>query len=626
MSFSIGAGGGMRGGPRGALRNMGDEKTGKVFDKRVIMRLLAYLKPHRGKMAGAVMAMFVVTGLTLLTPYLVAQAIDKYIVEGDRSGLTRIAVYTAAAFAGIFAAASAQTYLLSWVGQKVLATLRSQLFHHLQRLPVGYHDTNIVGVTVSRVINDVGVINELLSQGLVTLVGDTLLLVGIIVVMFTMSPKLALLTFCVLPLMALATTLFARRAQSAFRATRTSVAAVVGNLAENIAGMRVIQAFAQEDATQMRFSSVNSANRDANISAMSLSFVFLPSVEFLSMTATAIVLWFGGLAVARDEITLGIVVAFLAYVTRFFNPIQELSQLYTTMQQAMAGGERVIDLLDTEPKVADPEDGAEMPPITGRVVLKDVIFAYKPDEPVLRGINLTIEPGQTVALVGPTGAGKTSIANLIARYYDVTDGAVTIDGVDVREVTQQSLHRQMGLVPQDPFLFTGTIRDNIRFGVPAADDQAVEAAAKSANAHEFIMALPDGYDTEVMEGGSNLSVGQRQLICIARAVLADPRILILDEATASVDTVTEALIQDALDRLLEGRTSVVIAHRLSTIRNADMICAVSDGQIVERGTHSELLTHGRLYATLYARQFVEMGDNVTNGHDSSANSETTQKE
>lgn len=608
----------MRGGPRGMLRDVGEVHEGRVFDSRVVTRLLSYLKPHLGKMAVAVVAMFVVTGLTLLTPYLVAQAIDNYIVAGDAEGLTRIALYTAAAFLGILVASGVQTYLLSWVGQKVLATLRSELFHHLQRLPVGYHDTNIIGVTVSRVINDVSVINDLLSQGLVTLVGDTLLLVGIVVVMVGMSPKLALLTFCVLPLMIIATTLFTRRAQSAFRATRTSVAAVVGNLAENIAGMRVIQAFAQEDATQMRFSSVNSANRDANISAMSLSFIFLPTVEFLSMLATAIVLWFGGLAVARDEITLGIVVAFLAYVTRFFNPIQELSQLYTTMQSAMAGGERVLDLLDTEPAVADPPDGKEMPPITGRVVLEDVVFAYKPDEPVLRGINLTIEPGQTVALVGPTGAGKTSIANLIARYYDVTGGSVKIDGVDVRSVTQQSLHRQMGLVPQDPFLFTGTIRDNIRFGVPEASDEAVEAAARSANAHEFIMALPDGYETEVMEGGSNLSVGQRQLICIARAVLADPRILILDEATASVDTVTEALIQDALDRLLKGRTSVVIAHRLSTIRNADVICAVSNGQIVERGTHAELLAQGGLYATLYARQFVEMGDFVQNGNSQTA--------
>ena len=611
MSFSIGAGGSnFGGGPRGMIENFGGKQGGgRAFDRRIFVRLLAYLKPHRKAMALAFLLMLVGTALTLLTPYLIAIAIDRYIIAGDLTGLTWVSLATIAAYLGIYGATAGQSYILSWVGQKVLATLRSQLFHHLQRLPISYHDTHIIGVTVSRVINDVGVINDLLSQGMVTLVGDTLLLVGIVVVMVSMSPKLALLAFMVLPLMVIATVVFARYAQSAFRQTRARIAAVVGNLAEDIAGMRVIQAFAQEGASQERFTEVNQANRDANIEAMSLSFVFLPSVDFLSMVATAIVLWFGGLAVARDELTLGIVVAFLAYVSRFFSPIQELSQLYTTMQSAMAGGERVLELLDTEPSVADPVDGREMSRIEGTVQLDNVEFAYKENEAVLKGINLTIQPGQTLALVGPTGAGKSSIANLIARFYDVSAGSVQIDGVDVRMVTQASLHRQMGLVPQDPFLFSGTVRDNIRFGVPNAGDARVEAAARSANAHDFILALPDGYETTIMEGGSNLSIGQRQLICIARAVLADPRILILDEATASVDTVTEALIQDALDRLLEGRTSVVIAHRLSTIRNADIICAIEAGRIVEQGTHDELLAQGGLYANLYARQFITMQEN-----------------
>jgi ABC-type multidrug transport system fused ATPase/permease subunit len=336
-----------------------------------------------------------------------------------------------------------------------------------------------------------------------------------------------------------------------------------------------------------------------------LSFVFLPTVEFLGMLATGIVLWFGGLTVARGELSLGVIVAFLAYVSRFFQPIQELSQLYTTMQAAMAGGERVLELLDREPEVMDHPQAIEMPPITGRVELHNVSFSYRGDARVLHDVDLVIEPGQTVALVGPTGAGKTSIANLIARLYDVADGAVLVDGVDVRHVTQQSLRRQMGLVPQDPFLFPGTIADNIRFGHPGADDSAVEEAAGLANAHDFIARLPDGYATEIQEGGINLSMGQRQLICIARAILADPHILILDEATASVDTMTEVLIQEALQRLLKGRTALVIAHRLSTVLHADCICVVQAGRIVERGHHERLLARGGLYRDLYQRQFVD---------------------
>lgn len=369
--------------------------------------------------------------------------------------------------------------------------------------------------------------------------------------------------------------------------------------------MRVIQAFAQEGTTWERFDEVNRANREAHIAAMSLSFAFLPSVEFLGMLATGIVLWFGGLTVAQGELTLGVVVAFLAYVSRFFQPIRELSQLYTTMQAAMAGGERVLELLDTEPAVADSPEAIEMPPILGRVELRDVQFSYRDDVTVLRDVNLTIEPGQTVALVGPTGAGKTSIANLVARFYDVTQGAVLIDGIDVRQVTQRSLRRQMGLVSQDPFIFSGTIADNIRFGRPDAPDDTVKEAARMANAHDFITALPDGYDTAILEGGVNLSIGQRQLLSIARAVLADPRILILDEATSSVDTMTEALIQEALGRLLAGRTAIIIAHRLSTVRNVDLIYVVDNGRIVERGSHEELLARGGLYRDLYERQFVD---------------------
>ena len=605
MSFSIGASSANMG-PRGALNKFGVEKEGRFFNRQVVFRMLVYLRPYRWQMLAAFGLMLLVSGLTLLTPYLIKVALDEYIAGGDVPGLTRIALLTGAAFIGLYLTTAGQRYLLSWVGQRVLAQLRDQLFRHLQALSLGYHDTHIVGVTVSRVINDVAVINELLSQGLITLIGDLLVLIGIIVVMVSMSPKLALLTFTVLPLMALTTYFFSRRAKVAFRKTRSTVAAIVGDLAEGIAGMRVIQAFAQESEAQHRFDRVNDANRQAHIRAMNLSFVFLPSVEFLGVLATVIVLWFGGLAVSQGEITLGVMVAFLAYVSRFFQPVQELSQLYTTMQSAMAGGEQVLKLLDTPPEVADRPNAHEIPPIAGKVTFDHVSFAYRENTPlVLHDINLTIEAGQTVALVGPTGAGKTSMANLVARFYEVTEGAVLIDDVDIREVTQQSLHRQTALVPQDPFLFPGTIADNIRFGRPVAAAEAVEEAAWLANAHQFIVDLPDGYETEILEGGVNLSVGQRQLICIARAVLAGPRILILDEATANIDTVTEVLIQEALERLLQGRTALVIAHRLSTIRHADLICVVNNGHLVEQGQHEELLAQGGLYRELYERQFVE---------------------
>lgn len=595
-------------GPVGALENFGGNSGGKPFNRRVLLRLLAFLKPHWRRLLLALAVTLLTSGLSLLAPYLIKVAIDTDIGGSDIPGLWRTAGLLLLTFVALFFATWTQQFLLSWVGQRVLATMRDQLFRHLQALHLGYHDTHIVGVTISRVISDVSVINDLLSQGLVTLVGDVIVLLGIVVIMLSMNVELALLAFAVLPLMLLATWLFTRRAQGAFRETRARVAAVIGGLAEDITGMRVIQAFAQESASVERFDEVNAASRDANIGAMSLSFVFLPSVELISMVATAMVLWFGGRAVAAGELTLGVVVAFLAYVTRFFQPIQELSQLYTTMQAAMAGGERVLELLDTPPQVRDPDSGATMPPIRGEIELRDVSFAYREGEPVLHGVNLHIDAGQTVALAGPTGAGKTSIANLVARFYDVTEGAVLIDGVDVRAVTQASLRGQFGLAPQDAFLFSGTVGDNIRFSRPEASDEQVEAAARLANAHAFIMRLPAGYQTEVWEGGVNLSAGERQLISIARAALADPRILILDEATSSVDTVTELLIQEALERLLAGRTALVIAHRLSTIRKASLICVVSEGQIVERGTHEELLAAGGMYAGLYERQFTSPPD------------------
>ena len=546
------------------------------------------------------------SGLTLLSPYLIKVAIDQYITPKHIDGLLTIGIQIGISFILLFVVSAGQRYLISWVGQRVLATLRNDLFCHLQRIHLGYHDKHIVGVTVSRVINDVAEINELLSQGVITLIGDLLVLIGIIVVMFSMSPQLALLTFIVLPLMFLATWLFSRQARLAFRDTRTKVAAVVGDLAEDINGMRAIQAFTQEKASQDRFSEINKENKKAYIKAMSLSFIFLPSIEFLGMLATVIVLLFGGQFVLKGQVTLGIMVAFLSYVSRFFQPVQELSCMYTTFQSAMAGGEQVLHLLDTSLEIKDSKDAVNITNIEGKVEFKNVSFQYNVDGSyVLKDINFVFQPGQTVAIVGPTGAGKTTIANLIVRFYEVSQGGIFIDGMDIRQISQNSLRQQVRVISQDPFLFSRTVRENISYGVPYASDQAVIEAAVKANAHEFISALPEGYDTKILEGGVNISFGQRQLIGIARAFLTDPKILIMDEATANIDTVTEILIQKALTSLLKGRTAIIIAHRLSTVRNADCIYVLDQGKIVDSGTHKKLISKKGLYFDLYERQFTD---------------------
>ena len=598
------------GGPNSLLRSFGAAREGGSAG--ALLRLVRYLRPHTLRMAAAFGCMIGTTGLSLLAPLLMKIAIDGPIAGGDVVGLMLVTLALGAAFVGIYALSALQRYLLSWVGQRVLATLRAELHRHLQRLSVSYHDRHIVGVTISHVIGDVAVINEALSQGLVAIAGDTLLLAGIVVAMLTFDVELALVTFAVVPLMLLATWVFSLRARRAFRITRERIAGVVGNLAEAIAGMGVIQAFGQQRIARHRFGEVNEANRDSHVAAASLTFTFMPSVELLAMVATGAILLVGGLAVARGTLTLGVVVAFLAYVSRFFQPIQELSQLYATMQSAMAGAENVMRLLDTRPAVRDRRGAAAGPEpwqpwLTGRVELRGVDFSYHPGAPVLHGVDLSIEAGQTAALVGPTGAGKTTIVSLISRFYEVSGGAVLLDGHDVRDLAQENLRRHLALVPQEPFLFAGTIRDNIAFGRPAADAAAVAAASAAVGLDRFVATMPRGYDTVVTEFGRNLSVGQRQLISVARAVLADPRILIMDEATSSIDSITESIIQRALQRLLAGRTAIIIAHRLATIRNADVIFVIDGGRVVERGRHDELMARDGPYAALNRRQTVALG-------------------
>ncbi len=577
---------------------------GSVFDVKVMKRLWGYLRPYKRQLLWTFLLVLITSAMQLIGPYLLKIAIDDYIVaKPDMFGLTAVSAGLALTLLVTYFATGNQSYTMAYVTQQVLNKMRAELFVKINRLPLSYHDRHESGVTMSRIVNDVAVFQELLTQGAVNVVADVIILIGIITIMFAMSPKLALYTLAVMPVMILATAVFTAHARKAYLATRETIGEVAAGFQENVSGVRVVQAFTRENANQQRFDTVNQGNLDANLWAIRLASAFPPIVELMGMIATAAVLWVGTQSVLSGEITIGTVVAFLTYVTRFFQPIRELAQVYTLFQQAMAAGEKIFQLLDEPVKVDDRPDARPMPPIQGLIEFNHVSFHYRPEVPVLRDVTLRAEPGQTIALVGPTGAGKTSIASLLARFYDITEGEILVDGVDIRDVTMASLRGQMGLVPQDPFLFSGTVAENIRFGRLDATDEEIVDAAKLANAHEFIVRLPNGYDTEVNERGQNYSQGQRQLVAFARAILANPRILILDEATASVDTRTEVLIQAALGRLLTGRTSVVIAHRLSTIRNADQVLVVNDGQIVQRGTHRELLGQEGMYRDLYLMQY-----------------------
>ena len=597
---------------------------------KTLRRLLGYFRPFWGLLVVVAVLVVASTLLRLAAPYLTGVAVDQFIAPGDGprparlewllsrlipaagpEGVSQIAGLnvTMLVLLGTYllnwAATAAQFYLMTLAGQRVLLHMRTQIFERIQTLSLTFFDQHEAGDLMSRLVNDTQVINQVFSGGVVRLASMSLSLIGIVFSMLSLNWRLALASFAVLPVMALATTVFSRRARAAFRRTRQTIGEVSAELQENIAAVREVQAFAREEENVDEFEAINAANRDANVQAESILSAFSPALDVLSTLAMAIVTGVGGYLALNFEpplVTVGVIVSFLIYVRRFYEPIRGIANLYAQVQAAVAGAERIFELLDTQPGIVDAPGAVRLPPIRGRVEFDRVTFAYQED-PVLEDVTLAAEPGQTVALVGPTGVGKTTLVSLLTRFYDVDGGAIRIDGHDVRQVGRDSLRRQMGIVLQDTFLFSGTVMENIRYGRLEASDEEVIAAARLANADQFIARLPEGYQTQLGERGHNLSQGQRQLISIARAVLADPRILILDEATSSVDTRTELLIQRALDELLKGRTSFVIAHRLSTIRNADQVLVLHQGRIVERGTHEQLLAARGLYYELYNSQF-----------------------
>lgn len=594
-----------------------NDMMGKVYDARLVRRLWTYVRPYRARVFVALLLLTGEAAAASMPPLLIQRAIDGPLSHGQPEGvLTFFGLYVAAVLA-IFVFKYSQVYLMQTVGQNVMVDLRTAIFGHVQRMSLAFFDRRPVGSLITRLTNDVDALNEFLTQGMVSLVADIAVLAGVIIAMLLLDVRLALLSLLVLPLVALSTAILQRVMRRAYRLVRQRLAIINGYLNEHISGVLVLQLFNREEPAFRRFDELNRDYRAAGLQSLLVFALFFPIISFLSALATALLLYWGGRGVLAGWATVGMLVAFILYTERAFQPIRDLAEKYNILQAAMVAAERIFGILDTPEEVEDAAEPQHLPrPVRGEIRFQNVVFGYNPDEPVLRDVSFTIPAGQAVAVVGATGAGKTSLVSLLARFYDIQSGSITLDGVDIRAVPQAELRRHVAAVPQDPMCFSGTIASNIRLHDDAISDEQLRRAARLSNAEAFIERLPDTYDYEVRERGSNLSVGQRQLLAFARAIAFNPEVLlVLDEATSSVDTETEALIQTALERLLEGRTSIVIAHRLSTIRHVDRIIVLHRGQVVEDGSHAELLAQGGYYARLYRYQYAEQREATGGGLD-----------